>query len=161
MEIAKTIIHECIHAYLNVKLCDSGQGMSIATLNNLDFYNVVNLKYNGFNGDQAQHNFIYNYMLPTLKTILADVKDRLVSMVDDQNIKNTVIYPNAPNLTQRVGFDWDDCYYNLALSGLQDCSFFQNEIGVFNADGTINRIINVVKMNNFNQYKNLRYGNLH
>ena len=161
IEIAKTIIHECIHAYLNVKLCDSGQGMSIATLNNLDFFNVVNLEYNGFNGDQAQHNFIYNYMLPTMKTILSDVKDRLVSMVDDQNIKNTVIYPNAPNLTQKVGFDWNDCYYNLALSGLQDCSFFQNEIGVFNADGTINRIINVVKMNNFNQYKNLRYGNLH
>lgn len=79
MEIAKTIIHECIHAYLNVKLFDSGQGMSIATQNNLDFFNVVNQEYNGFNGDQAQHNFIYKYLLPTLKTILADVKDKLVT----------------------------------------------------------------------------------
>ena len=84
MEIAKTIIHECIHAYLNVKLFDSGQGMSITTLNNLDFFNVVNQEYNGFNGDQEQHNFIYKYLLPTLKTILSDVKDKLVSMVDDR-----------------------------------------------------------------------------
>ncbi|MGO4820276.1 MULTISPECIES: SprT-like domain-containing protein [unclassified Flavobacterium] len=54
MEIAKTILHECIHAYLNVKLCDGDQGISISNLNNLDLYNLINEKHNCFNGNQDQ-----------------------------------------------------------------------------------------------------------
>ena len=81
--VAKTILHECIHAYLNVKLCDGGQGMSIPNINNQDFYNIVNQKYNYFAPGENQHNFIYNFMLPTMQTILLDVKDTLVSPTDN------------------------------------------------------------------------------
>ena len=71
------------------------------------------------------------------------------------------IYPNSLVLTPRILFNWDDCLFNLALGGLQSCAFFQNEIGTFNLDGTINTIIDIIKMNNYNQYITLCQTTLH
>ncbi len=161
MEIAKTIIHECIHAYLNVKLCDAGQGMSIPTLNNMDFYNVVNQEYNGFSPGQNQHNFIYNYMIPTMVTILSEVKDFLVSPADNAEIQTTVLHPYYPNINPSTSFNWSECYFYLSSDGLQNCSFFQNEIGIFNTDGTFNTVVDLIKMNLIKQYKDIRNANLH
>jgi len=62
-------------------------------------------------------------------------------------IKYRIIKPGTP-------FQWSEFYHNLALSGLQNCAFFQSEIGTFNQDGAINTIVNIIKMNNYNQYKN-------
>lgn len=155
MEIAKTILHECIHAYLNVKLCDGGQGISISNLNNLDLYNLINEKYNGFIGNQEQHNFIYNFMLPTMVKVLTEVKGKLVSTADDINISETILFPNHPATKPMVAFNWNECLNNLALSGLQSCSFFQNEIGTFFPNGEPNITVNSVKMNNYNQYNKI------
>lgn len=155
MEIAKTIIHECIHAYLNVKLCDAGQGISIPTLNNLDFFNVVNQKYNGFNGSQEQHNFIYNYMLPTLQTILAQVKDTLVTPTNNLEMLNDVVVHIPNNNSPATPFVWADYYHNLSLNGLQNCSFFQNEIGsVQVVNGVLTPLITIDQtlMQSFIQY---------
>ena len=153
MFVAKTIIHECIHAYLNVKLCNPAIGMTIPALNNMDVFNVINKQYNGFSGNNDQHNFIYNFMLPTMQTILSQIKDLLVTPADNTNITSTVIYPNNPNSTSSVPFNWNDCFSNISLLGLQDCTFFQNEIGTFNQNGTPNVIISIPKMNYFNQYR--------
>jgi hypothetical protein len=152
MEIAKTIIHECIHAYLNVKLCDSGQGISIPTLNNLDYYNIINQKYNGFNGSQEQHNFIYTYMLPILENILSEVKDTLVSTADNATMNGLTMH--IPIGSIGTPFTWTDFFHNLALSGLQSCSFFKNEIGTFDSTGTPIIIINQALMDAYNQYNN-------
>lgn len=157
MLIAKTIIHECIHAYLNVKLCDSGQGMPIPTLNDLDFFNVVNQQYNGFKGNQDQHNFIYNYMLPTMVTILSEVKDSLVTEEDNAIIESLTIRSVPP--FQSVRFNWIEFFNNLCLSGLQSCEFFQNEIGTFDKLGNIIVVKDQVKMDFYNQYNN--YGKLY
>jgi hypothetical protein len=54
-----------------------------------------------------------------------------------------------------VSFNLQDCIDNLVLGGLQDCTFFQNEIGTFFPNGEPNIIKNVIKMNNYNQYKKL------
>jgi len=153
MEIAKTIIHECIHAYLNVKLCDAGQGLSIPSLNNLDFYNVVNTQFNGFSPGQNQHNFIYNYMIPTMVTILSQVKDSLVTPTN--NLEMLGLTMHIPAGTIGSPFVWADFYHNLSLSGLQSCSFFQNEIGTFNPTIVINQAL----MDAYNQYN--YYGNLY
>lgn len=164
MEIAKTIIHECIHAYLNVKLCDAGQGISIPTLNNLDYYNVVNQKYNGFNSSQDQHNFIYNFMLPTLKTILADVKDKLVTPANNTEMINDVVVHIPFDFSPSTPFTWTDYYHNLSLNGLQNCSFFQNEIGsvqVLNGVLTPTNTINQVLMQSFIQYIRVGQFNIH
>ncbi|MFN3967521.1 hypothetical protein [Flavobacterium sp.] len=165
MEIAKTIIHECIHAYLNVKLCDSGLGMSIPTLNNLDFFNVVNQEYNGFSPGQNQHDFIYNYMVPTMVTILSEVKDFLVSPTDNAEIITTVLHPNYPNSNESVPFNWDECLLYLSLHGLELSNTFQNEIAspIYNSNGQIISVtvINNVKWQLFNQYYSICSSTLH
>ncbi|WP_187656463.1 hypothetical protein [Flavobacterium macrobrachii] len=158
MEIAKTIIHECIHAYLNVKLCDAGQGMSISNLNNMDFYNVVNQQYNGFNGGQNQHNFIYNYMIPTMVTILSEVKDSLVTPADNATMLGLSMHIPHNN-SPATPFVWNDYYHNLSLNGLQNCNFFQNEIGIFDNQGNVISIINQTLMQSYNQYN--YYGHLY
>lgn len=157
MRIAKTIIHECIHAYLNVKLCDSGQGMPIPTLNDLDFFNVVNQQYNGFKGNQDQHNFIYNYMLPTMVTILSEVKDLLVT--PQNNLEMLGLIMHIPYGSAGTPFIWSEFYHNIALSGLQNCIFFQNEIGIFDINDQPLVIINQALMDAYNQYNH--FGRLH
>ena len=118
----------------------------------LEFCDVVNQKYNNFLPGQNQHNFIYNFMLPTMVKVRTEVKDKLVSTADETNILPTIIFPNQPDYSQRVHFNWVDCLNNLALLGLQSCSFFQNEIGTFFPNGEPNITVNSVKMNNYNQY---------
>ena len=155
IENAKTILQECIHAYLNVKLCDVGQGISIPTLNNLDFFNVVNQKYNGFNSSQDQHNFIYNYMLPTMQTILREVKDNLVTSVNNLTMLNDVSVHIPFDTSPSTPFIWSNYYHNLALAGLQNCSFFQNEIGtitIINGVPTVINTVNQALMQSYNQY---------
>lgn len=94
-------------------------------------------------------------------TILSEVKDFLVSPADNTEIQTTVLHPNYPNITPATSFNWNDCYLYLSLDGLQNCSFFQNEIGIFNLDGTFNTVIDLIKMNLIKQYKDIRNGNLH
>lgn len=156
IENAKTILHECIHAYLIVKLCDSGQGMPIPTLNDLDFFNVVNQQYNGFKGNQDQHNFIYNYMLPTMVTILSEVKDSLVTEEDNAIIESLTIRSVPP--FQSVRFNWIEFFNNLCLSGLQSCEFFQNEIGtikIINGVPTVTNTVDQTLMQSYNQYNKM------
>ena len=154
MEIAKTILHECIHAFLNIKLYDTGQGAAVSTLNNEQLFNVINQQYNGFSGSQDQHNFIYTYMLPTMVQILSDVKDTLVTPANNLEMNDVVVhipYNNSPE----TRFVWADYFHNLSLNGLQNCSFFQNEIGIVEViNGLITPVntINQTLMQSFIQY---------
>lgn len=134
--IAQTIIHECIHAYLNVKLRHPSIGMSVTNLNNMDFAQCVNQYYNGFIGDQSQHDFFVNYLTPVIAEILLDLKYSLLS----QNQINKVDYPAnsggvylyAPTNTvpptmssNPVEWDWNDYFKYMSLIGLQNCTEFQ------------------------------------
>ncbi|NDP26601.1 MAG: hypothetical protein GZ087_04120 [Flavobacterium sp.] len=152
MSIVKTIIHECIHAYLNLKLCDPSIGMSIPTLANMDVYSCINEYYNDFSSGQNQHNFIYNMMLPTMETILSQVKDLLVDPTNNAamlDLNMRIPFDTSP----ATPFNWNDYYHNLSLSGLQDCSFFKSEIGTLNENGTvIITTIDQTKMQSYNQY---------
>ncbi|NNT71186.1 hypothetical protein HKT18_03055 [Flavobacterium sp. IMCC34852] len=155
MEIAKTIIHECIHAFLNVKLLDPSQGMSIPNLNNMEFCDIVNQEYNDLSPGQNQHNFIYNYMVPTMVTILSEVKDFLVSTTNNQLMLTDVVVHIPFDNSPATPFVWADYYYNLSLNGIQNCSFFQNEIGtiqVVNGVPTPIITVNQTLMQSFIQY---------
>jgi hypothetical protein len=102
-----------------------------------------------------QHDFMYNNMLPTMTKILLDAKSTLITQEQNTNITDNVLLPNFPAAKPMVAFNWKDCLENIALGGLQDCTFFQNEIGTFFPNGEPNIIKNVIKMNNYNQYKKL------
>ena len=90
-----------------------------------------------------------------------EIKNTLVSSATDNNIMDIVVYPNYPDTTDTTPFNWNDCYYYLSLNGLQNCTFFQNEIGTFNQYGTIENAIDLVKMNYIIQYINRCHENLH
>jgi hypothetical protein len=125
----------------------------------MSFYETVNKSYNGFNGNQDQHNFIYKYLVPTLKNMLNDIKDKVITTQENTDISNTILYPNFPNTSQTTPFNWDECLYYYSLSGLQSCTFFENEICTFNVDAngqvSVSNIIDNVKTNLYNQYYNL------
>lgn len=44
-EVAKTILHECIHAYLNIKKVNCSQGSSIPEINDLLFPELMSSFY--------------------------------------------------------------------------------------------------------------------
>lgn len=157
--VAKTILHECIHAFLNVKLCD-GQLGNIPNINNEDFYNIVNKSYDGFNNNQAQHNFIYNYMIPTMEKVLAEIRDKLLTpeeITTMNSLKMHIPFNNSPE----TDFIWTDFYHNLSLTGLQNCTFFKKEIGTFGSGNIPLITINQTLMQSFNQYNNYARIHLH
>lgn len=163
MLIAKTIIHEAIHAYLNVKLCDPNIGASIPDLNNSEVYDCINQYYNNFSEGQNQHNFIYNFMLPTMETILRQVKDLLVTPANNLTMLNDISVHIPLNTSPSAPFIWDDYYHNLALSGLQNCAFFQNEIGTIAIINGVPTVINTVDqtlMQTYNEYNRLGKQNI-
>lgn len=151
MQIVKTIIHECIHAYLNVKLCDPSIGVSISNLNNMELYSCINQYYNNFNNDQNQHEFIYNNMIPVMQTILSQIKNSLISSENNTVMENLTL--NLPT-NSSTPWNWDDFYRNLSLTGLENCSFFQSEIGTLGSNPTI---LDPLKWSFYNQYNS--FGN--
>jgi hypothetical protein len=164
MEIAKTIMHECIHAFLNVKLCDPSIGMNIPSINNIEVYDCVNQYYNGFNSSQNQHDFIYNFMLPTMQTILSEVKDTLVTPANNLTMLNDISVHIPLSTSPSSPFIWNDYYHNLVLSGLQNCAFFKNEIGtitIINGVPTVTNTVNQTLMQSYNEYNRLGQQNIH
>ncbi|AOW09797.1 hypothetical protein [Flavobacterium gilvum] len=94
--------------------------------------------------------------MPTLKTVLSQVKDSLVSSAESQSLLSLSFHPVSPAVD--VAFSWGDFYQNFALGGLQDCNFFKNEIATFvkNPLTGVYESINIkdqVKLNYYNQYK--------
>ena len=161
MEIAKTILHECIHAFLNIKLYDTGQGAAVSTLNSEQLFHLINHQYNGFSGSQDQHNFIYTYMLPTMETIFSQIKNILVSNEDNYELNNNINVHIPNNNSPGTPFQWYDFYHNLSLSGLQSCLFFQNEIGTFDSVGNPLITVNQTLMQSYNQYISLGHQHIH
>ena len=158
LQIAKTIAHEFIHAFLNIKLFNAGLGMSIPAISNLDFIQAVNTYYNGFSDGQDQHNFMYNFMIPTLQSILAEIKDLCVTPqnnIDMLDLSVSIPYNTSPT----TPFIWNDYFMNLALAGLQDCSFFQLEIGTFDTLGQP-IAVDQTKMQSYNIYNKRGKDNL-
>ena len=110
LDIALTIIHEYIHAYLNVKfrIPSVGQPIPFSEINNKDLKDCINTYYNGFSGNQTQHSFFSDFMVPTIREILSNVKDILVSSQQANGVQNPtnggafLYYPltNPPQLGQ-------------------------------------------------------------
>ena len=97
-------------------------------------------------------------MLPSMKAVLSEVKDLLVSPTNNVTMEGLTMripLPTSPG----TPWNWNDFYENLALSGLQDCDFFKSEIGTFNADKTVATIIDATKMGRYNQYN--FFGDVH
>jgi hypothetical protein len=133
IEIARNILHECIHAFLYVKKYNCNNGSSIDELNNLLFGELINEYYDGScSPTHEQHEFIFDYLIPTLSEILSDVKDGLIpssnqDYVSDLDFLNSS-FPNNPLIASHL-FNWEEYYEYISLVGLTNTEAFQQEIG--------------------------------
>ena len=135
VNIALTILHECIHAFLNVKLRNPSIALPISQINNMDFQMCVNTYYNGFSGVQSEHSFMVNNMVPTMVQIFQDIKDLIVNATQANAIENPTnggafIYqplynPPTNEISDiRVPWNWNTFFRYLSYNGLQNCTAY-------------------------------------
>lgn len=123
--MAKTIVHESIHAFLDVKRKDCNAGVTIEHLNNLEFEELIEEYYDGTcETRQEEHEFMFDYLAPTLSQILADVRDDVIPANQITRMENESLYIDGND----IPFSWDDFFYNLSLEGLHNTESFKNEI---------------------------------
>jgi hypothetical protein len=122
IEIAKTILHECVHAYLFAKGIDINAGISIPLLQQKDLEECINYVYDS-SGDQ--HDFIYTHLAPTMQNILSQQLNSLTSQPKRLNCEQLIIFPNSiTNLSNTTVWNWNSYFYYLALQGLDECQAF-------------------------------------
>lgn len=127
--IALIILHECIHAYLNIKLAHPNIAMDVDTINNLNLVECINTNYNGFTNRQDQHDFFVDYMIPTMVGVLTSIKDELFTPTQIYSVENpqpnsyvyatTPTIPSVKNFSQVVPWSWQDYFRHLSYDGLQ------------------------------------------
>uniref|UniRef100_A0AB33KT90 SprT-like domain-containing protein n=1 Tax=Tenacibaculum sp. Pbs-1 TaxID=3238748 RepID=A0AB33KT90_9FLAO len=123
--MAKTIVHESIHAFLSVKRKDCNAGLTIDYLNNLEFKELIEEYYDGTCATkQEQHEFMFDYMVPTLSKIFTEVRDDLIPQRHIDYAEST----SFDILGTSTDWDWQDFYYYSSLGGLHETESFKNEI---------------------------------
>ncbi len=130
--IAKTILHESIHAYLNIKKINCNLGSTIAELNGLDLQELIGTFYQSFgchisvNGSpQSQHEFMFNHLVPTFQNVFTEIRDLLASQSNIDYVNNSQYHNNINN--EYFSWNWNDFYKYFSLQGLHLCdSFIQN-----------------------------------
>lgn len=134
INIALTILHECVHAYLNIKLRNPTIGMPISNINDMDFQECINTYYNGFSGDQTQHSFFVDNMIPVMVSVLQEIKDEIftssqISLVEYPE-PNAVIYgatntiPATINYNVALPWNWNTYFTHLCTVGLESSISF-------------------------------------
>ena len=103
-------------------------------------------------------------MVPNMVTVLSEVKDLLVTPTNNSEMLTDVVVHVPYNNSPSTPFVWNDYYHNLSLNGLQNCSFFQNEIGTIQViNGVPNPLITINQdlMQSFIQYIRVGQFNIH
>ncbi|HLP62975.1 SprT-like domain-containing protein [Flavobacterium sp.] len=127
IEIAKTILHECIHAYLNIKKINCSFTISIPQINQNTFQEIISLFYqdNCFvdtSGlSQGEHAFMFDFMLPAFQTIFAEIRDLLIPPNHIQYVESGS-YVNSNG--QNFNWNWQDFYKYLSMQGLHNTDTF-------------------------------------
>uniref|UniRef100_UPI00286E58AB hypothetical protein n=1 Tax=Flavobacterium sp. TaxID=239 RepID=UPI00286E58AB len=82
IENAKTILHECIHAYLLTITSYPLVGMDIAEVINTVLPTPI-----------EQHDFMYNKMIPTMQKILGEIRDLVTTQAGRALVESLTMYP--------------------------------------------------------------------
>jgi hypothetical protein len=113
IENAKTILHECIHAYLFVKQANPAVGV--------DFVKILNSMYPT---PDEQHDFMYNHMIPTMQKILSEIRDSVTTQVGRSKAEERTMYTTLTPLTS-TDWNWYEYYKYVSLKGLDETSCFK------------------------------------
>ncbi len=120
MAIAKTILHECIHAYLHIKGMYPNSGASIPGIEEMDLQKVINAIYGK---DSDQHTFMYENMVKTMQVILSQLKDKLTTEDRRNALVDLKIYTKVDNSAFEI-WNWENYFKYLSLSGLSETKIF-------------------------------------
>ena len=94
----------------------------------MEVHNCINKYYKSFPANtQEQHNFIYNFMIPTLQTVLSEVKDSLVTTQENTEIQSYELKYPLPT-SPASPFNWNEFIESLSLTGLQNCALATRSI---------------------------------
>ncbi len=133
ISLARTILHESIHAYLHLKHLDCNQGTPINEILNISndksLAELLNSYYETGCPRQEQHEFMFDHMIPTMSEILKDIKDDLVPL-NHQRVAETdytFIDESNPSGSEKP-WNWDDFYKYFSIAGLQNSDAFQFEM---------------------------------
>lgn len=134
VNIALTTLHECVHAYLNIKLRHPTIGMTINNINDMDFQECVNTYYNGFSGNQTQHSFFVDNMIPVMVSVLNEIKNEIFTLSQIFSVENpesnAIIYgatntiPATINYNVALPWNWDTYFTHLCTVGLESSISF-------------------------------------
>jgi hypothetical protein len=124
IEIAKTILHECVHAYLAIKGKYPDAGLTtIPSVENMTFTEVLKATRPGTG---AQHDFMYKNMVPTMQKILTEIRDSVTSSTTRATVESIRLQPNFyTNPKNTILWNWNSYFYYLSLKGLQDTEAFK------------------------------------
>ena len=150
IDIALTIMHEALHAYMYYIIAND---VNVSVPNNVNLNDISECldlylaNYVGMSGGQsAQHQFMAEELLPILQDVILEA----LPLLYDQGILNLIkqqgrvriINENGelewksgplPGNIQNYYWNWSDSAYYFALGGLQDTDFFQSTIAIIPA----------------------------
>ena len=125
--IAVVIIHEILHAYINVKLRHPSIGMDTSTINSKNFVECMSSYFGNY---ESHHSFIADQMTPIIVEILMSIKDTLFTpeqIFDAEYPSNgsAILYEpllgSNPLTISDVQIPWNWVHYftHLSYMGLQ------------------------------------------
>jgi hypothetical protein len=118
IENAKTILHECIHAYLFVKANNPTVGV--------DFVKILNTMYPNA---KEQHDFMYGKMILTMQKVLGEIRD-LVTTAEKRAVLETeyTMRPTAiTNPSASTPWIWNEYYKYISINGLEESYCFKED----------------------------------
>ena len=116
IENAKTILHECIHAYLFVKAGNPNVGV--------DFVKTLNTMYP--TDDNKQHDFMYNNMIPTMQKVLGEIRDFVTTEPRRIDVSDLKIYTKIDKSAFEI-WDWNNFYKFISVKGLEEANFYKKD----------------------------------
>jgi len=130
INVAKTILHECVHAYLKLKKLDSSQGTTLGEINNEDLGELINQYENNgeFSAGQHGHEFMFDYMLPSMQQMVSDVRDNLIPQNHRQYVEARNYQSSSNPVVPNHPWDWNEFYYYFCLRGLHNTNAFASQI---------------------------------
>ncbi|WP_298883026.1 hypothetical protein [uncultured Polaribacter sp.] len=126
--VARTIIHESIHAYLKLKFRDCNSGATLAFLNNIQLGKLLNEYYTSgqCNSGLGQHGFMMDYMLPVMENCLSEVMNDLIPLSNRNAAESQVFYDQQLGINDP--WNWDSFYWFFSMEGLDESNTHLNLI---------------------------------
>lgn len=129
MSIAKTLLHEALHAYLIIQLSGCGQSGDLEGFDNLDVGELVNQYYGSACAGQEQHEFMFELLLPFMTQILSDLRDNLIPETHQGFAESIGDFHNEQDSSGDTQlWNWDQFFLYVSLNGLQNTNAYQNNI---------------------------------